>query len=125
MYGIIKTKIRNKLDIYAGILAYSLKEVRKTHIIGKANLNSVSVKRYLSKLLERGLISKIKEPFTNRHLYKTTPKGKNFLYNYRILLQAIEDEEQQKSARARKILLKRDRRQPARAEGSLSMWLSR
>lgn len=70
----------------------ALKNTRKTHIIAKANLNTKLLKKYLPKLIERGLISKTKEQFTNRYLYRTTPKGEKFLRRINNLIREIEDE---------------------------------
>ena len=92
-YKITEGKKRDKIDICADILYAALKNTRKTHIISKANLNAKLLKKYLPKLIERGLISKTKEPFTSLYLYRTTPKGENFLHQINNLIRAIEDEE--------------------------------
>jgi predicted transcriptional regulator len=72
----------------------ALKNARKTHIIAKANLNAKLLKKYLPTLIERGLILKTKEQYTNLYLYRTTPKGEKFLHRINTLIQVIEAEEE-------------------------------
>ena len=67
---------RNNLDICADILQVSQSGAKKTHIVYKANLNFMIVKKYLSNLIEKGFIEK------NDTLYFTTNKGVNFLESY-------------------------------------------
>jgi predicted transcriptional regulator len=67
---------RNNLDICADILQVSQSGAKKTHIVYKANLNFMIVKKYLSNLIEKGFIEK------NDKLYFTTNKGINFLESY-------------------------------------------
>ena len=86
-------KRRNKLDIYADILEVALKGALKTHIVGKANLNFRLIPPYLKTLLDRGLLSKTRKPFKSRYIYRTTPNGIEFLWNYQALIHAIENQE--------------------------------
>ncbi len=67
---------RNDLDICADILQVARAGAKKTHLVYKANLNFVLVKKYLSRLSENRLISS-----ENGH-YITTEKGVKFLDNY-------------------------------------------
>lgn len=83
-------KRRHKLDIYADILKVTLKGDLKTHIVGKANLNFRIIPPYLKTLIERGLMSKTRELFESRYMYRTTPSGVEFLVHYKALIQAIE-----------------------------------
>ena len=80
---------RHELDIYADILKTALKGARKTHIVGRANLNFKLITRYLPTLIDQGLMAQTREPFKSRYMYWTTPKGEEFLDNYYSLLQAI------------------------------------
>ena len=82
---------RNKLDVYADILKVTLNGARKTHIVGKANLNFRLIQPYLETLIARGLMFKTRKPFQRRYMFWTTPKGIEFLGHYRSLNQAIED----------------------------------
>ena len=91
-YKITEGKKRDKIDICADILYSALEHTRKTHIIGKANLNDKLLKKYLPNLIERGLISKTKEESTNLYLYRTTPKGEKFLRQINNLIRVIEDQ---------------------------------
>ncbi len=47
---------RNKLDISAELLYVAKNGARKTHLVYKANLNFVLIKKYLAKLTENGLL---------------------------------------------------------------------
>jgi len=89
----ISGRRRNKLDIFADILKVALKGALKTHIVGKANLNFRLIPPYLKTLIDRGLLSKTREPFKSRYMYRTTPKGVEFLEHYQALIQAIEGPE--------------------------------
>ena len=82
---------RHKLDIYADILKVTINGARKTHIVGKANLNFKIIPPYLETLIKRGLIKKSRKLFKSRYMYHITPKGVEFLDHYEALIQAIED----------------------------------
>ena len=70
-------KRRGEIDILAEIL-YLANEggIRKTPMVYQANLNFVIINRFLSELLDRGLLE-----FSDR-IYVTTDKGINFLHHY-------------------------------------------
>ena len=85
-----RSRRRHKIDIYADILKVALNGARKTHIVGKANLNFRIIPPYLKTLIERGLLSETRELFRSRYMYWTTPKGVEFLEHYNALIQAIE-----------------------------------
>jgi len=70
-------KRRSEIDIFAEIL-YLANEggIKKTSMVYQANLNFVIIDRFLSELLERGLIE-VKDK-----LYETTDKGITFLHHY-------------------------------------------
>ena len=67
---------RNNLDISAEILQVAQEGAKKTHIVYKANLNFLIVKKYLNNLIEEGLLSK------NDTRYYTTDKGRDFIKSY-------------------------------------------
>jgi predicted transcriptional regulator len=67
---------RGKLEIMADILRVTSSGARKTEIVYKANLNFTRVETYIPYLEERDLLE-ISGP-----LYRTTPKGKEFLQTY-------------------------------------------
>ena len=67
---------RNDIDICADILRIARVGAKKTHLVYKANLNFKIIKRYLSRLSERSLIS------SDNGQYITTEEGVKFLDNY-------------------------------------------
>jgi len=67
------------MEVISDILAGALNECNKTRIMYRANLNFLRFDRYVSELLEKGLITEVSGPkgcFT----YKTTDKGKALLH---------------------------------------------
>lgn len=73
---------RGRIEIIADILTAALEGARGTPIMYKANLNFAQRKKYLSELLNTGLIGvKVKSPL----VYLTTEKGHEWLRNYRQL----------------------------------------
>jgi len=79
-------KRRNSLDISANILKIAMDGVKKSHIVYKANLNFNVAERYLERLREAGLIA---FPSFNGRIFKTTPKGKEYLHGYENLTNYI------------------------------------
>jgi len=73
---------RSRLDIYAEILEVisTRRAITKTHISYHANLSFRQVQKYLSFLLEWGLIREVK--LENRSTYEITEKGKLFLESF-------------------------------------------
>ena len=71
-------KRRNNVDITADILRIARSGAKKTWIVYRANLNFNIVKSYLSELIQRGMLQKVK----GLNLYKTTKKGQEFLEQY-------------------------------------------
>ena len=69
---------RNDLDICADILQVAKAGAKKTQIVYQANLNFKIVKKYLSRLIDTGMLSDAQE---NR-LYTTTNQGIEFLEQY-------------------------------------------
>jgi predicted transcriptional regulator len=69
---------RNDLDICADILKVSKAGAKKTHIVYKANLNFRIVKKYLSRLIDNGLLN----DGSDSGIYVTTGKGSEFLEQY-------------------------------------------
>jgi predicted transcriptional regulator len=69
---------RDSLDICADILYAAQFGAKKSHIVYKANLNFSIFRKYLLRLLDKGLIEKSDE----RH-FITTQKGVQFLNKYR------------------------------------------
>ena len=76
---------RGKLEIMGDILRVAINGARKTEIVYKANLNFTRIERYILLLEKRGLIE------IARPLYKTTPKGEEFLRSYQALRNGLVD----------------------------------
>jgi len=69
-------KRRNEIDICADVLRIAEEGAKKTNIVYGANLNFKIVKRYLSRLMERGLL------VSRDDIYSTTEMGLKFLEDY-------------------------------------------
>jgi len=69
---------RDSLQIIADILSITSKRVKKTQIMYQANLSYKLLCRYLSEVLDAGLVS-----FQNGNFYEPTAKGKEFLKKYK------------------------------------------
>jgi len=68
------SKYRDRLQIIANILSIASRRAKKTQIMYQANLSYKLLCRYLSDVLEAGLVS-----FENEECYVLTAKGKQFL----------------------------------------------
>lgn len=79
-------KIRGKMDIYADVLRVATDGVNKTRIVHRAYLNFTIVKRYLSELIELGLL------IPRDGLYRTTEKGLIFLERYNNLASILDSD---------------------------------
>jgi predicted transcriptional regulator len=69
---------RNDLDICADILKVSKAGAKKTHIVYRANLNFMIVKKYLSRLIDNGFLMDRSE----NGVFVTTDRGSDFLEQY-------------------------------------------
>ncbi len=65
------------------MLSAAVSAERKTHIMYKANLNYAVVKECLESLIAAGLIEKVQGEGAT--VYKTTPKGLDFLSDFNAL----------------------------------------
>lgn len=74
--GLISSKRRDVLEVYAHILETALEGATKTRIIYMANLNFTMAERHLSVLLNAQLIER------KNGIYRTTDKGVEYLENY-------------------------------------------
>jgi len=68
---------RSQLDIIVDILESAQKDVRKSRIAGKANLNYKYVMTYVDGLVDQGLLDE-----ANEGSYIITGKGKRFISEY-------------------------------------------
>jgi predicted transcriptional regulator len=77
---------RNDLDICAEILQIAKDGAKKTRIVYSANLNFKIVEKYLRRLIENGLLDMMDE-----RRFITTRKGAQFLKQYRILVEPMNE----------------------------------
>ena len=77
---------RSDIEILADILRVAMDGAKKSHIVYQANLNFEVAKRYLKRLHEAGLIIL---PSDGSRLFKTTPKGVEYLNQYENLIDYI------------------------------------
>ncbi len=75
----MNSKRRSDIEISADILKVALHGAKKSHIVYRANLNFELVKKYLKHLSDASLINL---PSIENRLFKTTPKGKEYINQY-------------------------------------------
>ena len=80
-------KRRSEMEISADILKIAMDGAKKSHIVYRANLNFEVVKRYLKHLSDADLIE---FPSLHERLFKTTPKGKEYIHQYENLTNYME-----------------------------------
>lgn len=73
------TRRRSDIEISAAILRVARGGARKSHIVYKANLNFKTIRTYLDRLRDSGLIS---GPMEGKRLYWTTEKGIEYLSHF-------------------------------------------
>ncbi len=76
---------RTSLDVYVDILEAAEKGAKKTRLVYRANLNFEIIKKYISSLLESGLLIVNEE----NGMYYTTEKGFKFASKYKDLIQPL------------------------------------
>lgn len=72
-----ENKKRNRLEIIDTILTLSNDEIRKTHIMYKANLSYMELEKYIETLINKKLLTE-KDGF-----YKTTKLGSEFMEKFK------------------------------------------
>jgi predicted transcriptional regulator len=94
MSRIFQKRTRDKLYIIAEILdiAEETNGVLKTQIMYRANLSYTQLNDYLEFLLKNGLLTKV--VLDNKKVYKTTPKGIQFLQSYREITELLRTEQE-------------------------------
>jgi len=70
------------MQVISDILVEATNGSNKTRIMYRANLNFLRFDRYLSELLEKGLVVEVNNP-NGSVVYKTTEKGKALLSTLR------------------------------------------
>ncbi len=91
-------KNRNRIEIVANILDIARNGALKTHLMYKANLSYMVVTQYLGFLIRSGLIEEVFSEEGPTKMYKTTPKGFQYMEVYDSL-QSIAGLDSQKSLR--------------------------
>ena len=79
---------RTEMDIIAAILGVALQDHSKTHIMLRASLSYSQLQVYLKYLLRAELLRK--NGSEGRTSYITTPKGKEFITEYKALRKLME-----------------------------------
>jgi predicted transcriptional regulator len=69
---------RGEVQILIDILGISLRGVKVTHLMYKANLSYSTLRKYLSTMSKRGLIVKVRND-DGSMVYRATEKGKHVL----------------------------------------------
>lgn len=85
---------RNDIDICHDILKVTQAGAKKTQIVYQANLNFKIVKKYIARLIEKGLL----EYNEDSRLYFTTHRGGWFVEQYSDLVEPIKEDWQQAPA---------------------------
>ena len=80
--GFLLEARRGKIDIMQKVLSTAVKGVGKTEIVYRANLNFTLAERYITMLLEEGLLNRVEG---SKAIYTTTDKGLRFLKAYKDL----------------------------------------
>jgi len=70
---------RSRVEVIIDILSEATKEVNKTRMMYKCNLNYSCFSKYFNELLKKGLIAEVHSVHNGVKKYKTTEKGKELL----------------------------------------------
>ena len=87
---------RGKTQIMGDVLALATSGIKKTHIMYKGNLSYEQVHLYLSELIGRRLIAQ--EVSRDGVVYRTTDKGREFLFYYNRLTEFLKEPKVELSA---------------------------
>lgn len=93
-----KRQHRNRFTIITDILTLAKKGILKTHIMYGANLSFDQMKEYLGFLKEQNLLeeySENDEDDGSNRMYRTTPKGLEYLKKYALLKDIASTNEQE------------------------------
>ena len=74
-----KRKRRSRSEVICEILSEALNGANKTRLMYKCNMNFVRFNRYLSELLDAGLMECVDSNPSGIVFYKTTDKGRELL----------------------------------------------
>jgi len=95
MVRILKKRGRDRLHVVAEILDIAEEGVLKTQIMYRANLSYTLLTDYLRFMLKSRLLEK--RTYKGQVVFKSTPKGINFLQRYREITDIIHAEEEGES----------------------------
>src|SRR5262245_15408456 len=82
---------RGKIEIMGDVLALATSDIRKTHIMYRANLSYEQLSLYLGELLARQLL--LQGVSRDGTFYRATEKGRAFLQHYRQLSEFLQSPE--------------------------------
>ena len=80
--------LRTRIEIAGEITELCLQAMVLTHIMRSAHLSYTQTREYLQYVREKGLVEK--EVIRGKHFFKTTMKGRDFLYAYERIMQLID-----------------------------------
>lgn len=78
--GLVRGARRSGIELIADILEEARQGMTKTRLVYRTNLNFVVMRKHLDFLLDKGLLERVEEP---AQLYRTSPKGVEFLKEFR------------------------------------------
>jgi predicted transcriptional regulator len=81
---------RGKIQIIGDVLTLATSGIKKTHIMYKGNLSYEQVHHYLGVMIAKRLITQDVSP--DGVVYRTTPKGREFLLYYTRLAEFLEED---------------------------------
>ena len=81
---------RGAIDIVADILALCGTWTKRTRVMYKANLSHQMLKFYLIKVLQYGLVEVIEGDDRAKNTFRTTEKGRTYLYHYSMMQRLVE-----------------------------------
>lgn len=77
------------MEIVYSILEASTQGALRTHIMFRCNLNSRQLQLYLQYLVEKGLLSRERDPPSSKFEYKTTDLGRKYMQAYETLFELV------------------------------------
>jgi predicted transcriptional regulator len=82
---------RGYMEIAYSVLSVCLNGAIKTHIMFRCNLNSKQLNFYVTSLLEKGMLEKIRDPPSAKMEYRTTQRGRKYMETYSALFQMLSE----------------------------------
>ena len=89
---------RGRIQIMGDVLGLATAGIKKTHIMYRANLSYEQVHMYLAELIEKGLL--VQASTDDGLVYRTTERGREFLYYYGRIVSLLEEGQVSSNAKA-------------------------